>query len=146
MCGPEWQDDCRNEDVVSCFYFIRQIGNITGRYLYEWLCSVVLESFLPTMPERCKHCSNCHDAVSVSVFIALKRINATSSPQRIRENDLLKHLGGKNNVVPIICGMRWEDQSFVTFPYFYSERVPRKWNSLYKFIIYIPNSCFCRSS
>jgi cell division control protein 7 len=55
-------------------------------------------------------------------FIALKRINATSSPQRILDEiSYLKHLGGKNNVVPLINGLRWEDQVLVTFPYFYSE-------------------------
>lgn len=55
-------------------------------------------------------------------FTALKRINATSSPQRILDEiSFLKHLGGKNNVVPLINGIRCEDQVLVTFPYFYSE-------------------------
>ncbi len=55
-------------------------------------------------------------------FIALKRINATSSPQRILdEMSFLRELGGKDNVVPLISGYRCEDQIIVTFPYFYSE-------------------------
>lgn len=55
-------------------------------------------------------------------FIALKRINATSSPQRILdEMSFLRELGGKDNIVPLISGFRCEDQIVVTFPYFYSE-------------------------
>lgn len=53
-------------------------------------------------------------------FVALKRINPTSSPERlIDEISFLKELGGKHNVVPVISGMRYQDQVIVVFPYFY---------------------------
>jgi serine/threonine protein kinase len=52
-------------------------------------------------------------------FVALKRINPTSSPERlIDEIAFLKELGGKHNVVPVISGMRYQDQVIVVFPYF----------------------------
>ena len=55
-------------------------------------------------------------------FIALKRINATSSPSRVLDElKFLQELGGKHNVVPLINGYRCEDQIVVTFPYFHSE-------------------------
>lgn len=54
-------------------------------------------------------------------FVALKRINPTSSPERlIDEISFLKELGGQHNVVPIISGMRYQDQVIVVFPYFHS--------------------------
>ena len=74
-------------------------------------------------------------------FIALKRINATSSPQRILdEMSFLKELGGKDNVVPLISGFRNEDQIVVTFPYFYSEdfRVISKRKNVDIYMLFLP--------
>lgn len=53
-------------------------------------------------------------------FVALKRINPTSSPERlIDEINFLKELGGKHNVIPVIAGLRYQDQVVVVFPYFH---------------------------
>lgn len=107
-----------------------KLAVLLRRYLLEWAMRS-LESLLPNNNE------DPSEAVLTSIspralqsamlrfrpyFIALKRINATSSPQRILdEMSFLKHLGGKNNVVPLINGLRCEDQVLVTFPYFYSD-------------------------
>lgn len=54
-------------------------------------------------------------------FLAIKRINSTSSPSRILDElSYLRVLGGKCNVVPVITGCRYEDQVLVVFPYFHS--------------------------
>ena len=53
-------------------------------------------------------------------FVAIKRINSTSSPSRILDElSYLRVLGGKSNVVPVITGSRYEDQVLVVFPYFH---------------------------
>lgn len=107
-----------------------KLAVLLRRYLLEWAVRS-LDSLLPVAGEEPG------EAVLGSItpralqsamlrfrpfFIALKRINATSSPQRILdEMSFLKHLGGKNNVVPLINGLRCEDQVLVTFPYFYSD-------------------------
>ena len=98
------------------------------RYLMEWAMRS-LESLLPSAnPSESILSSISPRALQSAMlrfrphFIALKRINATSSPQRILDEiSFLKYLGGKNNVVPVISGIRGEDQVLVTFPYFYSE-------------------------
>ena len=55
-------------------------------------------------------------------FVAIKRINPTSSPERlIDEITFLKELGGKHNVVPVITGLRHQDQVLVVFPYFHCQ-------------------------
>ena len=52
-------------------------------------------------------------------FVAIKRINPTSAPSRILDElSYLQLLGGKSCVVPIIEGMRHEDQVLVMFPFF----------------------------
>lgn len=54
-------------------------------------------------------------------FVALKRINPTSSPERILDEiGFLKELGGLHNVVPVIAGLRYQDQVIVVFPYFHA--------------------------
>lgn len=55
-------------------------------------------------------------------FVAIKRINATSSPSRILDElSYLRVLGGRHHVIPIITGCRFEDQVLVVFPYFHHE-------------------------
>lgn len=54
--------------------------------------------------------------------IAIKRINASSGPRRISEElNFLMHVGGDWHVVPVITGMRHEDQVLMVFPYFRGE-------------------------
>jgi serine/threonine protein kinase len=54
-------------------------------------------------------------------FVALKRINPTSSPERLLDEiSFLRELGGKHNVVPVVAGLRYQDQVIVVFPYFHS--------------------------
>jgi serine/threonine protein kinase len=105
-----------------------KLAVLLRRYLMEWAMRS-LDSLLPSeKPSEAVLASISPRALQSAMlrfrpyFIALKRINATSSPQRILdEMSFLKHLGGKNNVVPLINGFRCEDQVLVTFPYFYSE-------------------------
>lgn len=107
-----------------------RLAVLLRRYLLEWAMRS-LDSLLPggTADPTVSVLSSITPRVLQSAmlrfrpyFIALKRINATSSPQRILdEMSFLKHLGGKHNVVPVISGLRSEDQVLVTFPYFYSE-------------------------
>lgn len=106
-----------------------KLGILLRRYLLEWAVRS-LESLLPA---ACEPTESILSSITPRAlqsamlrfrpfFIALKRINSTSSPQRILdEMSFLKLLGGKNNVVPVINGLRCEDQVLVTFPYFYSE-------------------------
>ncbi|KAI8899870.1 kinase-like domain-containing protein [Globomyces pollinis-pini] len=52
-------------------------------------------------------------------FVALKRIYATSSPQRIlNELSLLNCLKNHPNVAPLITAIRYEDQVIAVLPYF----------------------------
>jgi serine/threonine protein kinase len=52
-------------------------------------------------------------------FVALKRINPTSSPDRlIDEIQFIAKYGGSSNVIPLITGLRHEDQVIAVFPYF----------------------------
>lgn len=54
------------------------------------------------------------------VFVAIKRINATSGPRRIAEEmKFLRDLQGLHHVVPIVTASRWEDQVIVVSPFFY---------------------------
>ncbi|KAI3660253.1 hypothetical protein MP638_005116 [Amoeboaphelidium occidentale] len=54
-----------------------------------------------------------------TMFVALKKIYVTSSPQRLyNEINMLYQLGGKNNVIPIIEAFRQKDQLIVAMPYF----------------------------
>lgn len=54
--------------------------------------------------------------------VAIKRINASSGPRRISEElNFLMHVGGHWHVVPLITGMRHEDQVLMVFPYFRGE-------------------------
>ena len=117
-----------NTDTVTKRPRKDRLHNLLVRYLLEWaMCS--LDSLLPNAePSESVLTSITPRALQSAMlrfrphFIALKRINSTSSPQRILdEMSFLKYLGGKNNVVPIINGIRCEDQVLVTFPYFYSE-------------------------
>lgn len=51
-------------------------------------------------------------------FVALKCITKTSSPVRILDEITFIHeTGGKKNVIPLIEGMRHEDQIIAVFPY-----------------------------
>jgi hypothetical protein len=53
------------------------------------------------------------------VFVAIKRINATSGPKRIAEELMfLRDLKGLHHVVPITTASRWEDQVIAVSPYF----------------------------
>lgn len=53
------------------------------------------------------------------VFVAIKRINATSGPKRITEELVfLRDLKGLHHIVPIITCSRWEDQVLAISPYF----------------------------
>lgn len=106
-----------------------KLAVLLRRYLLEW-AGRSLDSLLPSGQESSEGilASISPRALQSAMlrfrpyFIALKRINATSSPQRILdEMSFLKHLGGKNNVVPLINGLRCEDQVLVTFPYFCSD-------------------------
>lgn len=52
-------------------------------------------------------------------FVALKRINMTSNPDRVKDELLfLKELNGSQNVVPLITALRYEDQIIAVYPYF----------------------------
>jgi hypothetical protein len=52
-------------------------------------------------------------------FVALKRINPTSSPERLEDElSFIYVMGGKANVLPLITGLRFEDQVIAVFPYF----------------------------
>lgn len=105
-----------------------RLPGLLRRYLLEWAMrsldslqggQEISESLLTSITPRVLQAAMLRFR---PFFTALKRINATSSPQRILDEiSFLKHLGGKNNVVPLINGMRCEDQVLVTFPYFYSE-------------------------
>lgn len=54
------------------------------------------------------------------VFVAIKRINATSGPKRIAEElAFLRDLKGTHHIIPIISASRWEDQVIVVSPYFH---------------------------
>lgn len=54
--------------------------------------------------------------------VAIKRINSTSGPKRIaQEMSFLGLVGGHWHVIPIISGMRHEDQVLMIFPYFRGE-------------------------
>lgn len=105
-----------------------RLNVLLRRYLLEWSMRS-LDSLLPGGEPSENVLSSISPRVLQSAmlrfrpqFIALKRINATSSPQRILDEiTFLKYLGGKNNVVPVINGLRSEDQVLVTFPYFFSE-------------------------
>lgn len=55
-------------------------------------------------------------------YVALKRINVTSSPDRILDEiQFIKSLHGCNEVVPIITALRYEDQIVVVMPYFHHQ-------------------------
>lgn len=61
-----------------------------------------------------------HDNNIQSKYVALKRINVTSSPERILDEiQFIKSLHGCNEVVPIITATRYEDQIIVVMPYFH---------------------------
>lgn len=112
------KQQCANETLQS----------LLKSYFIEW-ASRGLDSLLPRGPVSEALLSSISPrALQAAMlrfrpfFIALKRINATSSPQRILdEMSFLRTLGGRDNVVPLINGYRCEDQIVVTFPYFYSE-------------------------
>jgi hypothetical protein len=54
------------------------------------------------------------------IFVAIKRINATSGPKRIAEElAFLRDLKGLHHVVPIVTASRWEDQVIAVSPYFH---------------------------
>lgn len=54
--------------------------------------------------------------------VAIKRINATSGPRRIAEEmSFLGMVGGRAHVIPVISGMRHEDQVLLVFPFFRGE-------------------------
>lgn len=55
-------------------------------------------------------------------FVALKRINTTSNPDRVRDELLFLHeAGGSPNVIPLITAIRFEDQIIAVYPYFRHE-------------------------
>lgn len=104
-----------------------KLASLLKRYLLEWAMKS-LDSLLPETVNESVLANITPRALQAAMlrfrpyFIALKRINATSSPQRILDEiSFLKHLGGRNNVVPLISGLRCEDQVLVTFPFFYSD-------------------------
>lgn len=52
-------------------------------------------------------------------FVALKRINVTSSPERVKDElQFLRSLGGLRNVIPLITALRYEDQAIAVYPFF----------------------------
>ena len=54
------------------------------------------------------------------IFVAIKRINATSGPRRIAEEmKFLRDLQGLHHVVPVVTASRWEDQVVVVSPFFH---------------------------
>lgn len=54
------------------------------------------------------------------MFVAIKRINATSGPKRIAdEMSFLRTLRGQHHVVSIVTAMRHEDQIIMVSPYFH---------------------------
>jgi cell division control protein 7 len=54
--------------------------------------------------------------------VAIKRINSTSGPKRIADEiTFLTAVGGEHNVIPIISGIRHEDQILLVFPFFKSD-------------------------
>lgn len=63
---------------------------------------------------------NCADPDEDSYFnIAIKNITMTSAPNRVVEElKFLKKLAGKNNVIPLLNVLRFEDQVIAVFPYF----------------------------
>ena len=53
------------------------------------------------------------------VFVAIKRITATSGPKRIADElTYLKNLKGQHHVLPIVSAARHQDQVIVVSPYF----------------------------
>lgn len=60
------------------------------------------------------------DSSVLPQFVALKRINPTSSPDRlIDEIQFIAKHGGSCNVIPLVTGLRHEDQVIAVFPYFH---------------------------
>ena len=60
-------------------------------------------------------------------FVALKRITPTSCPDRLADEiGFIARYGGKHNVIPVIEGIRHEDQVIAVFPLFHAPdfRVP----------------------
>jgi tRNA A-37 threonylcarbamoyl transferase component Bud32 len=107
----------------------RQLSSLLKEYLIEWGMKS-LDSLLPRQPvtESILFSTITPRALQAAMirfrpyFIALKRINATSSPQRILdEMSFLRKLGGQHNVIPLVNGFRGEDQVVVTFPYFHCD-------------------------
>lgn len=61
-----------------------------------------------------------HDNSIQPRYVALKRINVTSSPERILDEiQFIKTLHGCSEVIPIITATRYEDQVIVVMPYFH---------------------------
>lgn len=54
------------------------------------------------------------------VFVAVKRINATSGPKRIIEElNYIKQLEGRNHVIPLVTAEKYDDQCVIISPYFH---------------------------
>ena len=52
-------------------------------------------------------------------FVALKRINMTSNPDRVKDElAFLKELNSTPNIIPLITALRFEDQIIAVYPYF----------------------------
>ena len=52
-------------------------------------------------------------------FVALKRINMTSNPERVKDELIfLKELNGSPNVIPLVTALRYEDQIIAVYPFF----------------------------
>lgn len=52
-------------------------------------------------------------------FVALKRITPTSCPDRLADEiGFIARYGGEHNVIPLIEGLRHEDQVIAVFPFF----------------------------
>ncbi len=84
----------------ACKYYLRNGGAATAT-----LCPDRLRQRLEERPP---------------VFVAIKRINATSGPKRIAEELLfLRDLKGLHNVIPIVTAFRLDDQVIAISPFFH---------------------------
>lgn len=91
--------------------------------LNQCLKDFVIKTYMPSFIGDSIDLDSLRELMMASppVFVAIKRINATSGPKRIAEElSFLRDLDGLHYVVPLITAHRWEDQVLVVNPYFYS--------------------------
>lgn len=96
--------------VLSQYFGVNEVPVVAGEDGLEPEHLVDLEELRVRLQRFPPHC------------VAIKRINSTSGPKRIaQEMSFLGLVGGHWHVIPIISGMRHEDQVLMIFPYFRGE-------------------------